>query len=147
MGKQLDAEAAQRAAAAAAARPTDTRPYSLSTARRGRLFGHAHPNAELVQYGEAWARKIQLNTPFDTVRELTRRPHVDPVVTVAIRSDGSVESVTMVVSSGSPPIDEAIRNIVQSQVPFPAFPPALARDFDVVEIRRTWYFDVAVRLY
>ena len=69
------------------------------------------------------------------------------MVTVAVRSDGSVESVTFVVSSGVAEIDEAIRRIVESQRPYPAFPPALAREFDVIEIRRTWYFDSAVRLY
>ncbi len=69
------------------------------------------------------------------------------MVTVAIRSDGSVESVTFVVSSGVAEIDEAIRRIVESQMPYQAFPPALAREFDVIEIRRTWYFDTAVRLY
>jgi TonB family protein len=69
------------------------------------------------------------------------------MVTVAIRSDGSVESVTFVLSSGVAEVDEAIRRIVQSHVPYQAFPPGLAREFDVIEIRRTWYFDVAVRLY
>jgi outer membrane biosynthesis protein TonB len=68
-------------------------------------------------------------------------------VTVAVRSDGSVESVSFVLSSGVPAIDEAIRRIVHSQVPYQAFPPALAREFDVIEIRRTWYFDTAIRLY
>jgi hypothetical protein len=28
-----------------------------------------------------------------------------------------------------------------------AFPPGLAREFDVIEIRRTWHFDMAIRLY
>jgi hypothetical protein len=32
-------------------------------------------------------------------------------------------------------------------VPYQAFSPELAREFDVIEIRRTWYFDVAVRLH
>jgi outer membrane biosynthesis protein TonB len=45
-------------------------------------------------------------------------------VTVAIRSDGSVESVTFVLSSGVPAIDDAIRRIVDSQKPYQAFPPA-----------------------
>jgi outer membrane biosynthesis protein TonB len=149
MGRQLDEEAARRetAAAATAARQPDTRPYSLSTARRGRLWGRSDPNSDLILYAEAWARKIQFNTTVDVVREVAKRPHVDPLVTVAIRSDGSVESVTFVLSSGVTEIDEAIRRIVQSQVPYLAFPPGLARDFDVIEIRRTWYFDVAVRLY
>ena len=69
------------------------------------------------------------------------------MVTVAIRSDGSVEAVTFVVSSGVAEIDEAIRRIVESQRPYPAFPPALGREVDVIEVRRTWYFDSAVRLY
>ena len=67
-------------------------------------------------------------------------------MTVAVRSDGSVESVTFVLSSGVAAIDEAIRRIVESQVPYQAFPPELAREYDVIEIRRTWHFDTAIRL-
>jgi hypothetical protein len=40
-----------------------------------------------------------------------------------------------------------VRRIVQGLAPYQAFPPALAREFDVVEIRRSWYFDSAIRLY
>jgi len=75
-----------------------------------------------------------------------KRPHTSPLVTVALRSDGSVESVTFVTFSGVAEIDEAIRGIVQSEAPYPAFSPALARQFDVIEIRRTWHFDTAIRL-
>ena len=96
---------------------------------------------------EAWSRKIQLNaTTFDMVREAAKQPHTDPLVTVAIRSDGSVESVTFVLSSGVAAIDEAIRRIVDSQKPYQVFPPGLAREFDVILIRRSWYFDTAIRL-
>jgi outer membrane biosynthesis protein TonB len=147
MGRQLDEEAARREAASTATRPPGTLPPSSSGARRGRLFGRTDPNAELVLYAEAWARKIQLNMTFDMVREAAKKPHTNPLVTVAIRSDGSVESVTFVLSSGVAEIDEAIRQIVQSQLPYQAFSPRLAREFDVIEIRRTWSFDMAVRLY
>jgi outer membrane biosynthesis protein TonB len=58
-----------------------------------------------------------------------------------------VESVSFSKSSGVPAIDEAIRRVVDSQRPYPAFPPELARDYDVIEIRRNWSFDVAIRLY
>ena len=146
IGRQLDEEAARREAASTAAHLPNTLPYSLSTARRVRLWGRTDPNVELVQYAEAWARKIQFNTAVDTVRDVAKRPHTPPMVTVAVRSDGSVESMTFVVSSGVAEIDEAIRRIVESQRPYPAFPPALAREFDVIEIRRTWYFDSAVQL-
>lgn len=143
MGRQLDEQAARRQADANAAQL----PSSWSSMRRGRLFGRADANAELVLYAEAWARKIELNMTFDMVRDAARQPHRDPMVTVAIRRDGSVESVTFVVSSGVPEIDDAIRSIVQSQTPYQSFSPGLAREFDVIEIRRTWYFDSAVRLY
>ena len=85
-------------------------------------------------------------TTFDMVREAAKQPHTDPLVTVAIRSDGSVESVTFVLSSGVAAIDEAIRRIVDSQKPYQVFPPGLAREFDVILIRRSWYFDTAIRL-
>ncbi len=143
IGRQLDEEADRRDAAA---RQPNALPYSLSTARRVRLWGRTDPNVELVQYAEAWARKIQFNTTLDTVRAVSQRPHTPPMVTVAMRSDGSVESVTIVSSSGVAEVDEAIRRIVEAQRPYPAFPPNLARAFDVIEIRRTWYFDSAVRL-
>jgi hypothetical protein len=148
MGRQLDEEAARRRESeAATARQATTLPLSWSNPRRGRLLGRTDANNELVLYAEAWARKIQLNMTFDQVREAVKQRHANPLVTVALRQDGSVEAVTFVVSSGVPQIDEAIRRIVQDQAPYPAFPPALARDFDVIEVRRTWSFDMAIRLY
>ena len=143
IGRQLDEEAARREAATAAARLLP----SSSGARRYWLFGRTDPNAELIQYVEAWSRKIEGNMTFDMVREAAKKPHTGPIVTVAIRSDGSVESVTFVLSSGVPALDEAIRRVLNSQKPYQPFPPGLAREFDVIMIRRTWYFDMAIRLY
>ena len=153
MGRQLDEEAAQRDAAAKAAQtpslssPASRPNPSFSTARRARLFGRSDPNQELVLYAEAWARKIQLNPTLAKVREAAQRPYAHPLVTVAIRSDGSVESITFLQSSGVPEIDQAVRDIVQSLVPYAPFSPALAREVDVIEIRRSWQFDTAVRVY
>jgi hypothetical protein len=45
-----------------------------------------------------------------------------------------------------PAIDAAIRKVVASQAPYAGFTPALARQYDVIEIRRTWTFDIAIRL-
>ena len=143
IGRQLDAEAALREPATAAARLLP----SGSSARRYRLFGRTDPNAEVILYAEAWARKIQLNLTFDMVREAAKQPHTDPLVTVSIRSDGAVEAVTIVKSSGVPALDEAIRRVVYSQTPYEAFTPGMAREMDVIEIRRSWYFDMAIRLY
>ena len=70
-----------------------------------------------------------MNMTFDMVREAAKQPHADPLVTVAIRSDGSVESVTFGVQRRAG-IDEAIRRIVDSQKPYQVFPPSLAREYD-----------------
>jgi TonB family protein len=142
IGRQLNEEADRREAAAAIARLSP----AWSGGRRARLFGHTDTNAELILYAEAWSRKIHLNMTFDMVREAAKQRHADPLVTVAIRSDGSVESITFVRSSGVPALDEAIRRVVNSQANYQAFPPALASEYDVVEIRRTWRFDMAIRL-
>ncbi len=142
IGRQLDEEAAQRDAATAASRPSG----SSSGARRYWLYGRSDPNAEVVEYAEAWSRKIELNLTFEAVREVVKQAHTDPLVTVAIRNDGSVESVTFVKSSGVAAIDDAIRRVIDNQRPYPAFPPDLARAFDVLHIRRTWHFDSAIRL-
>jgi TonB family protein len=145
IGRQLDEEAARRDASARGS--SSALPTSYSSPRRGRLFGLIDSNAELVLYAEAWARKIQLNQTFERVREAARVEHVDPLVIVAIRSDGSVESVSFVRSSGAPALDDAVRRVVLDLQNYPAFPPALARDYDVIEIRRTWRLDSAIRLY
>ena len=148
IGQQLNEEAARRDAAAAAARLASPTLPASSSARRDRIFGRTDPNTELILYAEAWSRKIELNMGFDLVRDLAKQPHADPLVTVALRSDGSVESVSFVRASGVAALDDdAIRRIVHSQAPYPVFPPGLAREFDVIELRRTWYFDTAIRLY
>ena len=146
IGRQLDEEAARREANAASAGGSSSLPPPWNL-RRYRLFGRTDPHEDIIRYAEAWERKLQLNTAFEMVRELAQQPHADPLVTVAVRSDGSVESVTFVQSSGVAAIDDAIRRIVDSQKPYPMFPPNLAREYDVIEIRRTWYFDMAIRLY
>ncbi|MDP2369898.1 energy transducer TonB [Rhodoferax sp.] len=139
IGRQLNEEADRRDAAA-------RQSPAWSGGRRARLFGHTDANAELILYAEAWSRKIHLNMTFDMVREAAKQRHTDPLVTVAIRSDGSVESVTFVRSSGVPALDEAIRRVVHSQANYQAFPPGLLQEYDVIEIRRTWHFDMAIRL-
>ena len=139
IGRQLDAERDRREAAAKL-------PPTYSSLRRYRLFGRADSNQEIILYAEAWARKIQFNTTIEMVRDIAGQPHTDPLVTVAVRSDGSVETITFVRSSGVIGIDEAIRRIIESHRPYQAFPPNLAREYDVIEIRRNWHFDTAIRL-
>jgi hypothetical protein len=144
IGKQLDLERAQRENAVN--RQANSPLRMASSLRRRWLFGRADPDRDLVLYADAMSRKIELNVPIDMVREVVKQPHTQPMVTVAVRADGSVEKVTFEVSSGVPALDEAIRKVIASQAPYGAFSPSLARQYDVIEIRRTWVFDYAIRL-
>jgi hypothetical protein len=144
IGQQMKQDAAQRNAAEG--NPSRSLLPGFSSLRRGYLLSRADANTALVQYAADMARKIELNLTFDMVRDAAQQPHVAPIVTVAVRADGSVEKVTFVVASGVPRLDEAIRQVIASQASFAAFPPALARQYDVVEIRRTWVIDTAIRL-
>jgi len=100
-----------------------------------------------MMYAEKWRQKIELNAPFDVLKQAKTGPYENPVVTVALRSDGSVEAVTINRSSGSPQIDDAVRRIVILLSPYTPFPSDLAMDYDVLEVRRVWSFDTAVRLF
>lgn len=144
IGKQLDLERAQRENAVD--RQANSPLPMASSLRRRWLFGRADPDRDLVLYADAMSRKIELNMTIDMVREVLKQPHTQPTVTVAVRADGSVEKVTFDVSSGVPALDDAIRKVIASQAPYGAFPPSLAHRYDVIEIRRTWVFDYAIRL-
>ena len=100
-----------------------------------------------MMYAETWRQKVELNAAFEVLKAAKTGPYENPVVTVALRSDGSVEGVTINRSSGIVEIDNAVRQIVMQLSPFSPFPPDLAMDYDVVEIRRVWTFDTTVRLF
>jgi protein TonB len=61
------------------------------------------------------------------------------VMTVAVRRNGSVESVTLNTPSRYDTLNQAARRIVQLAEPFPALPEAQER-VDVLHITRTWEF-------
>ena len=100
----------------------------------------------LMMYVESWRLKIERNGNLNYPQSSIDKAHGDPVVTVAIRSDGSVENVVIHRSSGRPELDEAVRRIVRINARYSAFPPELARRYDVIEIRRAWNFDERLRI-
>ena len=108
---------------------------------------------------EAARRDIPLRMYIDSVRQKIERNAVlgvsqlsadvvrtDPIVSVAIRSDGSVEDVVILRSSGRADIDEFVRRIVRLNARYAAFPPNVAANYDVIELRRVWSFAGALRL-
>jgi hypothetical protein len=117
------------------------------SSRRRTLIGKTDRDIGLMMYAESWRQKIELNASMNELREAKSKPYVDPLVSVALRGDGSVEAITFVRSSGVTEVDDAIRHIVTTLAPYSPFPADIADQYDVVEIRRVWTFDTALRLF
>ena len=59
---------------------------------------------------------------------------------VRIRADGSLVSVEVSHSSGHAVLDQAARRIVHMAAPFEQFSSDMSREYDQLEIIRTWQF-------
>lgn len=114
--------------------------------RRRSFLGGKDVDVGVMMYVESWRLKIERNGSIMYPRAAVDRAQGDPVVTVAVRSDGSVENVVIHRSSGRSELDEAVHRIVRVNARYSAFPPELARRFDVIEIRKVWNFDDRLRI-
>ncbi len=119
---------------------------NMDAPRRRSIFGSKDVDVGVMMYVESWRLKIERNGSIMFPRAAVERSRGDPVVTVAVRSDGSVEDVVIHRSSGRPELDEAVHRIVRVNARYSAFPPELARRFDVIEIRRVWNFEDRLRI-
>ncbi len=95
---------------------------------------------EYAAYMRGWVARVErignLNYPDEARR---RSLQGQLVLTVAVRRDGSIESVELVQSSGQPVLDEAALRIVRLAEPFAPIPQT-ADSVDVLHITRTWQF-------
>jgi periplasmic protein TonB len=95
-------------------------------------------------YVDNWREKIErvgnLNYPEEAK---TRGIRGKLQLTVAIKSNGEVESIEINNPSGKKVLDEAAKRIVRLAAPFEPFPPHIKRDTDVMHITRTWMFTKA----
>ena len=114
--------------------------------RRLTLLGRMNRDARLLMLAEGWRQKVEQNADFALLKAVKTESYVDPLVKVAIRRDGSVESIVFNRSSGVPAIDNAVRQIIMKLSPFDPLPGDIAMDYDVVEIVRVWTFGDGLRL-
>ncbi|AAW74998.1 TonB family protein [Xanthomonas oryzae pv. oryzae] len=93
-----------------------------------------------ANYLRAWVDRAErvgnLNYPDDARR---RRLGGKVVINVGVRRDGSVESSSVLVSSGVPLLDDAALRLVQLAQPFPPLPKT-KDDVDILQVTRTWLF-------
>jgi len=113
--------------------------------RRRSLFG-VERDVGLRMYVESFRWKIERNGTLNYRPSAGWSARDNPIVTVSIRSDGTLEDVAIHRSSGLREIDEAVRRIARLNAPYSRFPPALAHRYDVIDIRRVWSFDGTLRI-
>lgn len=107
---------------------------------RSSFLGRNPNEIQLSFYGDSWEEKIRRIGHINYPRVPRDSVYGSIIVSVRIRSDGSLESVSLLKSSGNRELDQAARRIIEMCAPFAAFPPDLRRNFDVVELRRTLTF-------
>ena len=98
-------------------------------------------------YRDGWRKKVErvgnLNYPEEAPQQGI---YVTLRVLVIIKSDGTLERMRVLESSGHPVLDKAALNIVRFSAPFAPFTGELAANYDQVEIIRTWRFERGDRL-
>jgi protein TonB len=109
-----------------------------------RFVGARAEEYRFARYVEDWRMKVErignLNYP-EAARE--QRLYGSLILTVSIRSDGTIENVEINRPSGSRVLDAAAVRIVEMSGPFAPFPPDIKRDTDILHITRTWTFTKA----
>jgi protein TonB len=102
--------------------------------------------SDVAVYLDAWKRRVEqvgtLNFPNEA-----RRRHLsgNPVIEVALASNGALLEVEVRRTSGHPELDTAAIAILRLATPFEAFPAELAARHDVLRFAYEWQF-VAGRL-
>ena len=97
-------------------------------------------------YEDSWKQKVErvgtLNYP-DAARG---KLYGSLLLSVSIRADGAVEKVGVQRSSGHKVLDDAAVRIVKMAAPYAPFPPDIRKDYDIIEITRTWKFERSDRV-
>ena len=126
--------------------PPVVQPAEHARQARRALVDGAQRDVPLRLYIDSVRQKIERNAALGSVRGASLGVRIEPLVSIVLRSDGSVDDVTIVRSSGRADIDEAVRQIVRLNERYSAFPPNVAARYDVIEFRRIWAFAEGLKL-
>lgn len=107
---------------------------------RRKFIGARVSEYRFAQYVEDWRQKVERIGNLNYPQAARGKLYGSLVLTVAIKSDGSLERVELNRSSGHKVLDEAAQRIVHLAAPFAPFPDTIRRDTDIIEITRTWTF-------
>lgn len=109
-----------------------------------RFVGARAEEYRFARYVEDWRLKIERvgNNNYPEAAR-AQKLYGNLLLSVSIRSDGTLEKVEVLRTSGNRILDAAAVKIVEMSAPFAAFPPDIKRDTDVLAITRTWMFTKA----
>lgn len=108
---------------------------------RQKFISAATQEYTAASYMAAWQEKVErignINYP-EAAR--TQNLYGSLLMDVALRPDGSIQSIEIKRSSGKQVLDDAAMRIVRLAGPFAEFPEELRKDTDILHIIRTWQF-------
>jgi protein TonB len=113
---------------------------------RKKFIGARTEELRYAQYIEDWRQKVERIGNLNYPEAARGKLYGNLVLTLTVRSDGSLGSVEVARSSGHKALDEAARRIVKMAAPYAVFPESIRREFDELVITRTWTFTSADRL-
>jgi periplasmic protein TonB len=96
----------------------------------------------IAEYLVAWRMKIERLGSLNFPQAAWRAPGTrNPDIKVSVRDDGTLESATILRSSGSAKLDQAAVDILKLASPFDPFPKELADKYRVLHFSYGWEFD------
>jgi protein TonB len=101
----------------------------------------------LAQYVEDWRSKVERVGNLNYPTEARGRIYGSLQVTVAIRPDGSIDSMQITRPSGYPVLDRAAEKILNLAAPFSPFSSEILKDYNMIVITRTWTFAPGDKLF
>ena len=108
---------------------------------RRKFIGARTEGVVYAQYVDQWRQRIEkIGTQYFPEEARRRKLYGSLVMTVHIRADGSVEKIEVDRSSGYRLLDTAARRAVDLAGPFPPFPAAVRKDWDILSISRTFSY-------
>jgi protein TonB len=108
---------------------------------RRKFIGARTQGVVYAEYVDQWRQRIEkIGTQYFPEEARRRKIFGSLVMTVHIRADGSVEKMEIDRSSGFRLLDTAARRAVDLAGPFPPFPAAVRKDWDILSISRTFSY-------
>lgn len=118
----------------------------LAKRPRKKFIGARAREYRFAQYVEDWRQKVERIGTLNYPESARGRLYGSLLLSVSIRADGTVEKVGVQRSSGHKVLDEAAMRIVKMAAPYAPFPPDIRKDYDIIEITRTWKFERSDRV-